>query len=139
MAPSVSLCRARLPTQPLVEALEKPVYTDTWLCQPMRSPVSSPSSSGSSCTTQKTSVALDASPKQEEEEPEVLSRRASVCATPKSKKHRIPVVDVDLCPPAPKKARARGAGRLLSAACSTERDSSSNFLKKLSFSPSYLF
>ncbi|XP_073386885.1 uncharacterized protein [Physcomitrium patens] len=39
------------------------------------------------------------------------------CETPKSNEHRIPAVDIDACPPAPKKPR--GMGRL-ALACATE-------------------
>jgi hypothetical protein len=57
-------------------------------------------------------------------EPEVVHEPVG-CMTPKAKKHRIPVVDVDLCPGAPKKPRR----------C----NGSSNFIQKLSFTPNYLF
>jgi len=115
---------------------------DSWVCEPtttekelQQRPASS-TSSFSSCTTQKDSktLTLDVSEKEEEEEEdgeEVLSRE-SVCVTPKAKKHRIPAVDVDLCPPAPKKARR------LTVACASERERS-KFLQRLSFSTGYLF
>jgi len=115
---------------------------DTWLCEPttieskeVQRPASS-TSSFSSCTTQKDSktlsleVLVNKEGDEEEEEEEVLSRE-SVCVTPKAKKYRIPVVDVDLCPPAPKKARR------LTVACSRGRERS-KFLQKLSFSASFL-
>lgn len=116
---------------------------DTWLCEPttieskeVQRPASS-NSSFSSCTTQKDSKTLSLEVLEnkegggeEEEEDEVLSRE-SVCVTPKAKKYRIPVVDVDICPPAPKKARR------LTVVCSRGRERS-KFLQKLSFSASFL-
>ena len=117
---------------------------DSWVCQPSARPVrtatgTSPqfSFSASSCTGQnnafrcKTTLTLDLSFNDVDE----ACTRESGCETPKSKKHKIPVVDVDRCPPAPKKARARGR---LSVVCAVERERS-NLLQKLGFSPGYLF
>ncbi|KAG0599923.1 hypothetical protein M758_12G188000 [Ceratodon purpureus] len=143
MASAAAMCRSVLRSQsqaPLEMGSGKRCLSlDGWVCQPSGRPVStasSTSSSGSSCTTEKgmshaKSLALDVSCNEEEE---ACSREVR-CETPKSKKHRIPVVDVDLCPPAPKKPRASGR---LSVLCSAEREGS-NLFHKLGFSPSYLF
>lgn len=102
--------------EPVVKRFRKASEGESWICK--EQPASSSTSSFSSCTTQKDHTPVPA-PATEDEEVQ------SVCVTPKAKKHRIPLVDVDLCPPAPKKPR-----RL---------SSKSNFLPKLRFSPGYLF
>lgn len=123
MAPTVDVMKQQSLQEPLVkQSLEEPLVKrsrkDSEECPPKE--VQS-ASSFSSCTTQK-----DSSKEEDDEEEEEVQ---SVCVTPKSKKHRIPVVDIDLCPPAPKKPR-----RLT---CSSERGAS-NFLQKLSFSRTFL-
>lgn len=145
MAPTVAICRSSLGTQSRETTgyAKRSVASGIRVCQP----TAMPSMSGglSSCATQKKGsfhaksaasldVALDASLKKEEQEAVVAA--VSVCETPKARKNRIPVVDVDLCPPAPKKARPAHS-RLLPGACSSERERS-NFHQKLNFSRSYL-
>ena len=61
--------------------------------------------------------------------------REAGCETPRSTRHRIPEVDVDMCPPAPKKPRGM---RRLVFACATECEDG-DARKKLSMSPGYLF
>jgi hypothetical protein len=114
------------------------VSLDGWVCQPggkrpdVRAAATSarPQFSFAASHT-KTALRLDVSFK----EGDGACARESGCETPKSDKHRIPVVDVDACPPAPKKPRARGRMSIL---CSLEREGS-NLLQKLGYSPGYLF
>lgn len=147
MAPTVAICRSSSKAQSresMGYAKRSVASSGIWVCQPTAMPPMS--GALSSCATRKKgsfhaksaaplNVALDSSLKEEEQEAAVAA--VSVCETPKAKKHRIPAVDVDLCPPAPKKARRAHSG-LLPGACSSERERS-NFLQKLNFSRSYLF
>lgn len=64
---------------------------------------------------------------------EELTRDAG-CETPKDTDHQIPDVDVEICPPAPKKAR--GVSRM-AMACSSAYEKPSQ--QDLGLSPCYLF
>ena len=61
--------------------------------------------------------------------------READCVTPQSTRHRIPEVDVDMCPPAPKKPRGM---RRLAFACATECEKG-DAREKLSRSPGYFY
>lgn len=61
--------------------------------------------------------------------------KGSGCETPKSNEHRIPYVNVDFCPPAPKKPRGRSR---LALACALESQDAS-MGQDLSLAPCYLF
>lgn len=104
---------------------------DTWVAMPVRE---SGLVSEGPCTPEKAlshaKSALTASSSGEE-----YFVRGAACATPTSTQHRIPDVDIDFCPPAPKKPR--GVRRLVFT-CSTECENA-NARQKLSLSPGYLF
>jgi hypothetical protein len=135
MAAAATMCRSVGPLE--MRSGTRCVALDGWACQPSaRCPVSAASaasSSGSSCTTEKgvppPSEALAALDDADE-----ACSRESRCVTPTSKEHRIPLVDVAACPPAPKKPRAHAR---LSFLRSADRDAP-NLLQKLGFSPGYL-
>lgn len=124
------------------------VSLDTWECQlpkhrPVRTATSSSKVRGGSRTTSKSvsisksSLSLDMSLLRENE-PAHEDAGELGCETPKSNEHRIPAVDIDACPPAPKKPR--GMGRLV-LACATECENSDIRQPDLGLqlSPCYLF
>nr|PNR32703.1 hypothetical protein PHYPA_024645 [Physcomitrium patens] len=137
MAPAAAVCSTMVQKQSQepkqVVSGKRRLTLDSWVSQPSHEAVraSSGSSSGSSCTTQKGS-SLDKTLTLVTGDDEACSR-VSACVTPKSKKHRIPVVDVDLCPPAPKKPRSIGR---IQVVCALKFEIS-NFYQKLSVSPKY--
>ncbi|KAG0621670.1 hypothetical protein M758_3G039200 [Ceratodon purpureus] len=121
---------------------------DAWVSLPSLRPVRTGSNvttgsmSGSSGTPRtstpralyvKSSLSLDVSFSGETEE--VDCPREVGCETPKSTDHRIPDVDVDFCPPAPKKAR--GMSRM-ALACATECENPS-MSQDMGISPCLLF
>jgi hypothetical protein len=59
----------------------------------------------------------DRAEEEEEEEKDggVFNAEESGCETPKATEHRIPDVDIDFCPPAPKKPRSMGRFGLVCA------------------------
>lgn len=155
MAPTVAICRsASLGSQPRETAVysKRNVASGIWVCQPSAMPPlsnvlcrsASFKKGGFYVPSPALDVTPDGSPALEEvtevvgvvdEEGACECAALPICETPKAKKYRIPVVDVEMCPPAPKKARPTHSR--LPVACSSERERSS-FLQKLSFSRSYL-
>lgn len=105
---------------------------DTWISMPVRS---SGLVSEGPCTPEKAlSHAKSTLTESSSGEEECFSRGAA-CETPQSTQHRIPDVDIDLCPPAPKKPRGM---RRLVFTCATECEDA-NARQKLGLSPGYLF
>ncbi|XP_024381809.1 uncharacterized protein [Physcomitrium patens] len=132
------------------------VTLDSWECQlPNLRPVCTRGRSlmvpGSSCTTQqsasrtKSSLTLDLSlmsdraEEEEKEDGDVFNVEESDCETPKATEHRIPDVDIDFCPPAPKKPRSMGRFALVCAIQCDKPEFVSNPSLKMQASPCYLF
>ncbi|XP_024362929.1 uncharacterized protein [Physcomitrium patens] len=144
MAPPAAVCSAMVQKESqeskAAVAGKKRMALDSWVSQPttqeaMRASSSS-SKSESSCTTQK-GVSLEKARALDEAlagEGEEACLQMSAFVTPKSRKHRVPVVDIDHCPPAPKKPRAVSRMQVVCAL----KFESTNFFQKLNASPNYL-
>lgn len=116
---------------------------DAWVSLPSLRPVRTGSSvasgsfSGSAASPRRTPRALYV---KSSLSPEAAAFSGEVeeevgCETPKSTDHRIPDVDVEICPPAPKKAR--GMSRM-ALACASEWENPS-VGQDLGLSPCFLF
>lgn len=81
----------------------------------------------------------DRAEEEEKEDGDVFNVEESDCETPKATEHRIPDVDIDFCPPAPKKPRSMGRFALVCAIQCDKPEFVSNPSLKMQASPCYLF